>query len=95
MSLPYCEACQQEVWPPSGCCRRCLGDATLRPWNHITGVIIEFASQDDVTFGVCRFGMVGLLGEIKASGCHVGMAVRLARCGMQDGTPFYEFEAIS
>lgn len=95
MSLPYCKVCQQEVWPPSDCCRLCLGDTTLRPWNHDTGRIIEFASQNDTIFGICRFGTVGLLGEIKASRCHVGMTVRLARCGMQEGTPFYEFEAVS
>lgn len=95
MSLPYCELCQREVWPPSECCRRCLGDATLRPWNHDTGKIIEFASQDGTIFGICRFGAVGLLGEINASGCHVGMTVRLARCGVRGGTPFYEFEAVS
>ena len=96
MSLPYCEDCQQEVWPPSDCCRRCLGYATLRPWNHDdAGKVVEFASQDGTVFAICRFGAVGLLGEIKSSRCHVGMAVRLACCGMRNGAPFYEFEAAS
>ena len=95
MLLPYCELCQQDVWPPSDFCRRCLGYTTLHPWNYDTGKIVEFASQNGTIFAVCRFGAVGLLGEIKSSRCHVGMAVRLARCGVRDGAPFYEFEAVS
>lgn len=95
MSLPYCQACQRVVWPPSGCCRRCLGDIILIPWRFDAGVVVEFASRDDIIFGVCRFGAVGLVGEIKSHRCHANMAVRLARCGMRDGTPFYEFEPVS
>lgn len=43
-------------------------------------------------FGMCRFGKVGIMGLLWDGPHREGMGVRVRRCGIRKGAPFFEFE---
>ena len=53
---------------------------------------MEFSAQKGRIFAVCRFGKIGLMGEMHATACREGMEVQVSRCGMHQNVPFFEFE---
>ena len=88
-SVTYCHNCNVVIWPHSSFCNRCFSKTQLV--RHTTcGTLLEYSSQNGILFCVCQLGDIHIMGRL-LSQCKEGSPVRMSRCGMNDGVPFFEF----
>ncbi len=59
------------------------------------GVLIEFATSHvrghEGTFGIVKMDGFRLVGSFNNTELSVGIRVRMVKCGVRDGTPYYFF----
>ena len=88
-----CQSCGI-VWPPSDFCNRCLGVTVLEK-TSTTGVILGFSRQDGKYFCLAEIdGSFGIVGRIMSGIPQMGRQVKIQRCGMRDGSPFFEMSIL-
>ena len=92
--VPVCDSCKKTVWPPSDFCSYCLADTV---WEAAPrdGIILEFSRQGGRYFCVAELGRTLRLVCSVASGTpENGRRVRLERCGIRDGSGFFEVRVL-
>ncbi|MXY37326.1 MAG: hypothetical protein F4Y51_00255 [Cenarchaeum sp. SB0664_bin_35] len=88
--VAYCHNCKIVVWPHLHLCNQCFSATELVP--HTThGTLTEYSSRDGIIFCICRVGEIHIMGRL-LSWCAEASPVRIARCGIDGGVPFLEFE---
>ncbi len=90
--VAYCNNCDIVMWPHSSLCSKCFLKTQLIPSTK-HGTLLEYSSQNDVIFCVCRMGDVDVMGQL-LSQCAEGSSVYLSRCGIRDDAPFFEFTPV-
>ena len=93
--LGECTECKKIVWPPSEYCNRCFGIVKIRKGTSI-GKIIEFSRQkEEDYFCLAEFeNSVKIIGKILSGMPKNNQDVKIERCGIKDGSYFFEFSLI-
>ena len=71
----------------------CLGKTVIRPCLG-TGTLEEFSTRKNITFGMCVFGKMRVMGEIISEYCVKGMDVVVFECGVNEKGLFYKFATL-
>lgn len=97
-----CSSCENVIWPPSNVCPQCLSNKI--EWVDIDGKgkLIEFSEsfigERPIVFGVVELDHgIRLIAKIQCGDLlqlKEGILVRLLKCGMNNGDPYYEFQPI-
>lgn len=89
-----CSSCKITVWPPSEFCSKCLKE-TVWEKGPATGVVLEFSKKGEEYF--CMVEMEGsfrILGKIRHGVPRIGQRIRIQRCGIKDGSYFFEMQIL-
>lgn len=93
-AVPVCTKCGKKAWPPSGTCSSCFSKTTLKKTTRL-GELVEFSRSHvrgyEGVFGIVKMDGFTLVGSFDNTNLKKGMKVRMDRCGMSNGTPFYHF----
>lgn len=75
-------------------CPECYSKTALKKVNN-KGVLVEFATSHvrghEGVFGIVQMDGFRLVGSFDSAQLAEGMQVRMVKCGMRDGTPYYIF----
>jgi uncharacterized OB-fold protein len=92
--VPVCISCSAIAWPPSRFCSKCYSPTLLQKIKT-SGILVEFANSNiknkQGTFGLVNIDGIRLVGKIKCERPQIGITVEMAKCGIEDGSPFYDF----
>lgn len=94
LTVSRCSSCKITVWPPSGFCNKCLKE-TVWEKGPTEGVVLEFSKKDDEYFCVVEMEKsFRILGKIKCGIPRIGQRIRLQKCGIKDGSYFFEMHPL-
>lgn len=89
-----CLKCKKTVWPPTKYCNICFGDVTAKKIST-KGKILEFSKQDETYFCLVEFNEgVKIIGKIIKGIPKNNQFVSMAKCGINNGGYFFDFELI-
>jgi hypothetical protein len=93
--MPVCTSCGKKAWPPSPICPACLSKTSLKKIRP-EGTLVEFADSHirdhEGIFGIVEMDGFRLVGSFDIGApLHEGANVRMDRCGLRDGAPYYHF----
>ena len=92
--VSMCSACKIIVWPPSEFCNRCMA-STVWEKAPLDGVILELSQQDGQFFCVVELATsFRIVGRIISGIPDVGKKITVERCGMRDGTSFFDMQVL-
>ncbi len=93
--VPVCTVCKAKSWPPSPFCQKCLSRTVFRKVKT-EGILQEFATSfvrdHEGVFGIVDMDGIKIIGSFATDKLQKGMQVKMTRCGIKSGTPFYIFE---
>lgn len=88
-SVPECNECKKIVWPPTEFCSHCFGNVSLRE-GSFEGKIIEFSSKNNQYFCIVEFEKTFRLIATISKTPNIGQSVKMSKCGMSEGSYFFE-----
>lgn len=92
--VPTCTKCSKKAWPPSDACPSCFAKTVPRKTAR-KGTLVEFSRSHvrgyEGIFGIVKMDGFTLVGSFDDADLKKGIKVRMDRCGINNGTPFYHF----
>ena len=89
--IPECERCKKIAWPPAEFCSHCFGTISLKEKEEdVEGKIIEFSRKGKQYFCIVEFhGAIRVMADISKTP-KIGQAVKISKCGIRDGSYFFQ-----
>ncbi|MFB5605735.1 MAG: Zn-ribbon domain-containing OB-fold protein [Nitrosarchaeum sp.] len=92
--ISECKDCKKIVWPASEFCNRCFKEVFWRKASS-EGKIIEFSKQNDTYFCIVEIeNTIKIMGKILSGIPNIGENVKINRCGIKDGSHYFEMSMI-
>lgn len=92
--LGECTKCGKTVWPPSEYCNVCFGEVVIKK-GPFEGKIIEYSKREQDYFCLAEFAdQVKIIGSVLEMP-QKNQKVSVKKCGIQNGSCFFEFLLIN
>ncbi|CAD6519000.1 conserved hypothetical protein [metagenome] len=92
--ISECTQCNKTIWPPSEFCNQCFKEVSWKK-SPSEGKIIEFSRQNNDYFCLIEIkNGVRIIGKVSSGTPNVGQNIKLDRCGIRDGSYFFEMSLI-
>ncbi|QUC65426.1 hypothetical protein NsoK4_04055 [Nitrosopumilus sp. K4] len=91
--LGECAQCRKTIWPPSDYCNVCFGEVVIKK-GPFEGKIIEFSKKEQDYFCLAKFSdHVKIIGSVSEAPQN-NQRVHVKKCGIKNGSYFFEFSLI-
>ena len=90
LTSSVCPSCKIIVWPPSDFCSKCLKE-TVWEKAPTEGVVLEFSKLGKEYFCIAEMETsFRIIGKITQGVPRIGQRIKLEKCGIKDGSYFFE-----